>query len=92
MGETEREDRGRCPGYDFDALMAWLVGNGTSPEEIRVIECPDCGTMTYVQPVDDPWCVCCSYPLENHLEKAVSLAEYWERLLSEDVLWTGGEA
>lgn len=94
MGEeTEREqDREHCPGYDFDALIAWMVGNGMSPEEIRVIECPDCGVMTYVKDVEKPSCLCCGHPLENHLEKVISLAEYWERLLSGDVLWTGGEA
>jgi len=90
--DASPEPNERCPGYDFDALMAWLVGNGLDPEKIEVIECPDCGVMTYVALRDDPGCVCCGHPLARHRERAVSLAEYWEGVLSEDVLWDGGGA
>jgi len=76
------------PDYDFDMEMTRLLAKGLSAEEILVVRCPTCGQMTYYDGGLTADCSCCGYyNLADLSEEAVTLADWWESCLEEDVLW-----
>jgi len=76
------------PEYDFDAEMTALLADGLSAEEILVVRCPSCGQMTYYDGGFTANCACCGhYNLADLSDEAVTLADWWDSLLANDILW-----
>lgn len=77
--------------YDLDAVLAWLLGNGLSAEDIRLAMCPHCGELTPYAGLEDSHCSACQERI-GEVGETVSVAEYWESQLEGGVLWGGAEA
>lgn len=76
------------PDYDFDTEMAQLLAEGLDAEEILVVRCPTCGQMTYYDGGFTANCSCCGhYNLADLSDEAVTLADWWESCLEDNVLW-----
>jgi hypothetical protein len=76
------------PEYDFDAEMTLLLAEGLNAEDILVVRCPSCGQMTYYNGGFTANCSCCGYyNLADLSNEAVTLADWWDSLLANDVLW-----
>jgi len=76
--------------YDLDAVLAWLLGNGFSAEDIRLATCSKCGELTPYAGKESRCCAC--RVVMGEVVGTMSLAEYWESQLENDVLWGGPEA